>query len=223
MQYAIQDPAGLYKLAAALCAGKTVSGKGEELDLDRGLRLFSLLLSDPLYKDVAYSKLMELTPDPEKIRLLVSEHCRPQQGVYHDFTKYRNPAVYRQADILYKIMADKGHVYCQLIVAEKATAEKNWKKAEHYFGLAADQGNSKAQHELGKLFVEGGVPRDEKKAVDFFRLAVEKGNNDAHLSLAIMLLDGRGVERNRAEAFRLLRLAAPYNRQAIYLLEVLPE
>jgi len=224
IQDPIQDPVGLYKLAAALCAGKTVSGKGEERDLDIGLRLFRLLLGDSLYKQDAFLKLMELTTDPEKIRLLVSEHCPPQQGVYHDFIKYRNPAVYHQADILCKIMADKGGVSYQLSVAGKSQKEKKWEEAAHYVGLAADQGNSRAQHELGKMFAEGwGVPKNEEKAVVLYRLAVEKGNDDAHLSLAIMLLDGRGVERNRAEAFRLLRLVAPRNRQANYLIEVLEE
>jgi TPR repeat protein len=211
-----------------LCAMMIVAywckvGTGTNVDVPRTLSLLREIASgsNRYYPDV-HGIIVELSHDIEEIKAIIVL-MDPVNDVAYRFEKWSNHIVRLNAIVLYQILAAKGHLNSQVWLAEDAHKKKEFSLAVHYFGLAADQGNSKAQHELGKLFLGGWVPRDEKKAVDFFRLAVEKGNNDARLSLAIMLLDGKGVEKNSAEAFRLLRLAAPNNRQANYLLEVLEE
>ena len=73
----------------------------------------------------------------------------------------------------------------------------------------AEQGNARAQTELGLRYTAGrGVARDDAEAVRWFRRAAEQGDADGQFNLAVMYENGRGVQRDQVEAVRLYRLAA---------------
>ena len=89
----------------------------------------------------------------------------------------------------------------------------------------AEDGNAKAQLELGLLYAKklyiftdtpdsGGVPANGQKepldyseAVKWLRMAAEQGNSDAQNALAGMYLDGLGVPQDVAEAVKWFRMA----------------
>ena len=74
-----------------------------------------------------------------------------------------------------------------------------------------EHGHVRAQTLLGDYYRTGKVntiPKDEEQAVYWYRKAVEQGDGRGEFSLAKCCYDGLlGVERNSAEAVRLLRLA----------------
>ena len=58
--------------------------------------------------------------------------------------------------------------------------------------LAAEQGNTDAEHVLGCCYLEGdGVPRSNDKAIEYFQKAANKGELDAQYKLAQCLYDGK--------------------------------
>jgi TPR repeat protein len=83
-----------------------------------------------------------------------------------------------------------------------ATALRLWRPL-------AQQGNAKAQFNLGKMYQLGnGVPQDYAEAVKWYRLAAEQGNAKAQVVLAIMYGGGHGVPQDYAEVVKWSRLAA---------------
>ena len=73
----------------------------------------------------------------------------------------------------------------------------------------ADQGNVKAQYDLGVLYFKGqGVTQDYREAVRWFRKAADQGYADAQTNLGVMYRDGRGVTQDYGEALRWYRKAA---------------
>ncbi len=83
-----------------------------------------------------------------------------------------------------------------------ATALREWKPL-------AEQGNAKAQFNLGATYYDGeGVPKDDKEAVKWYRLAAEQGNAEAQFNLGVMYDNGRGVPKDDKEAVKWYRLAA---------------
>ena len=68
-----------------------------------------------------------------------------------------------------------------------ATALREWRPL-------AEQGNVRAQHNLGVLYMNGhGVPQDHKTAVKWYTLAAEQGLAKSQASLAAAYAMGRGV------------------------------
>jgi TPR repeat protein len=83
-----------------------------------------------------------------------------------------------------------------------ATALREWKPL-------ADQGNSRAQYNLGLMSYEGqGVAQDYKEAARWYRLAADQGHVRAQYNLGVMYANGQGVAQDYKEAVRLYRLAA---------------
>jgi len=55
------------------------------------------------------------------------------------------------------------------------------------YRLAADQGDSFAQSNLGFMYYKGqGVPQDYKEAVRLYRLAADQGHTEAQVELRLM-------------------------------------
>jgi uncharacterized protein len=73
----------------------------------------------------------------------------------------------------------------------------------------AEQGNSKAQAYIGRIYSQGGfgVPKDDAQAVAWYRKAAEQGDADAQLKLGVMYANGRGVAKNDAQAVAWYRKA----------------
>ena len=81
-------------------------------------------------------------------------------------------------------------------------AYNNWRSL-------AEQGNMKAQHNLGVMYHKGqGVPVDYAKAMKWYLKAAEQGFDDAQYNIGIMYDDGNGVKQDYVEAVRWYRKAA---------------
>jgi TPR repeat protein len=75
--------------------------------------------------------------------------------------------------------------------------------------LCAEQGDARAQYNLGLMYAEGeGVPEDDVEAVRWYRLATEQGDAVAQNNLGVMYATGAGVPEDDAESVRWYRLAA---------------
>ena len=58
--------------------------------------------------------------------------------------------------------------------------QENYAEAAKWFRKAAEQGDDKAQHNLGVSYAQGqGVPQDYTEAVKWYRKAAEQGHADA--------------------------------------------
>ena len=73
---------------------------------------------------------------------------------------------------------------------------------------AAEQGDAKAQFNLGGMYFNGrGVPQDNAQAAQWYRKAAEQGEALAQFNLGVMYADGRGVPQNMAIAKKWLSRA----------------
>jgi len=69
--------------------------------------------------------------------------------------------------------------------------------------VKADQGNAKAQYNLGQMYRRGaGVAQDYKEAVRWYRKAVEQRNDKARYWLGVMLARGQGVSEDYKKEIR---------------------
>ncbi len=85
---------------------------------------------------------------------------------------------------------------------DHATALEAWR-------AAADQGDARAQNNLGGMYDAGlGVPQDDGEAAKWYRLAGEQGLVWAQLNLAHMYREGLGVPQDHGEAVLWYRMAA---------------
>ena len=65
---------------------------------------------------------------------------------------------------------------------------------------AADQGNAKAQFNLGVCYTQGeGVPLDHAEAVKWFLKAADQKDAEAQYNLGVCYRDGQGVAKDEAE------------------------
>lgn len=77
------------------------------------------------------------------------------------------------------------------------------------FQPLADQGNAKAQHNLGVMYDYGrGIPQDYIKALTWYRRAAEQGIPEAQHNLGLMYYNGQGIPQNYTEAAKWYRRAA---------------
>lgn len=66
---------------------------------------------------------------------------------------------------------------------------------------AAEQGNAKAQYNLGVMYAQGlGVRQDYTQAVQWYRKAAEQGDAEAQYNLGLMYYKGEGVRQDLALA-----------------------
>jgi len=80
------------------------------------------------------------------------------------------------------------------------------------YKLAADQGYSRAQFNLGIMYSSGdGVLVDKATAVKYYRLAAESGYSGAQCNLGYLYHCGDGVETDHSMAFKYYSLAAEQN------------
>jgi len=78
----------------------------------------------------------------------------------------------------------------------------DYTQAFEEFRSLADQGNAKAQFNLGLKYYKGeGVARDLAKAAD-------QGNAKAQFNLGLMYYKGRGVARDHVQAYMWFNIAA---------------
>ena len=76
------------------------------------------------------------------------------------------------------------------------------------FRLHAEQGDAKAQFNLGVMYDNGwGIPENDVEAVKWFRKAAEQGNISAQSNLGIMHVLGIGVSKDYVKAHMWFSLA----------------
>lgn len=73
------------------------------------------------------------------------------------------------------------------------TALKLWKHL-------ADQGDARAQYNLGLMYRNGNGIQDDVEAAKWYRKAADKGYTMAQFNLGLMYRDGEGVKQNRTVA-----------------------
>ena len=87
-----------------------------------------------------------------------------------------------------------------LDVGIQAYKDGDYEAALSAFFPLAEQGNTRAQFNLGVMHYSGrGVPRDYEKAFNWYRKAAEQGYARAQFNLGDMYYDGRGVLKNYKE------------------------
>jgi TPR repeat protein len=85
----------------------------------------------------------------------------------------------------------------------------DYAKAYKEFRVLAEQGNAKAQNNLGAMYAKGqGVAQDYMQAVKWYRKSAEQGYALAQSNLGAMFYRGTGVPQDFAEAIKWYRKAA---------------
>lgn len=75
--------------------------------------------------------------------------------------------------------------------------------------IAADEGDMKAQYELGQLYYSGErVERDYAAALQWLEQASVQGEPRAQYRLGMMHFKGEGVQRNLSQAYIILKMAS---------------
>lgn len=84
--------------------------------------------------------------------------------------------------------------------AEGLGVTQNPEKSEHWYRMAANQGDIDAMVSLGNIYY--GIRNDFNTAFHYYSDAAYAGDADAQLSLAYMYLRGEGVEQDYEKAFK---------------------
>lgn len=83
----------------------------------------------------------------------------------------------------------------------------NYAEVVAVFRRGAEQGNPRAQFNLGNAYFFGsGVPRDHAQAANWYRLAAEQGEASALHNLGYLYEHGKGVPQDKVQAFMWLSL-----------------
>ena len=87
--------------------------------------------------------------------------------------------------------------------------KQDYAEAMRWYRLAADQGNSEAQNDVGFFYLSGlGVSQDYPEGLRWLHKAADQGNEVAQVSIGMAYLNGLGVPQNHTEAIRWFHKAA---------------
>jgi len=79
--------------------------------------------------------------------------------------------------------------------AKDASGAKDYQTAFEIWKSLAEQGNTEAQFNLGRMYSYGrGVKLNHKKAVKWYQLAGEQGNAEAQINLDLLLKETENTE-----------------------------
>ena len=100
--------------------------------------------------------------------------------------------------------AEAGHVRAQLALAQMLESgegmEQNEDMALQWLTRAAESGDAEGELQLGLHYIRVEAHRDFDQAAKWMRLAAGQNEPEAQYFYARLLLDGRGVEQDVAEA-----------------------
>jgi TPR repeat protein len=126
---------------------------------------------------------------------------------WNGLTVARNP---RRAVQLWQNAAALGHAPAEhelgVLYQEGTAVAADPVKALQFLDRAAAKGYARAQSRLGHLYEQGG--RDLAAAADWYRKAADQDDERGLCNLAVLLLQGRGVAKDPAQAVALLTRAA---------------
>jgi TPR repeat protein len=98
--------------------------------------------------------------------------------------------------------------------ADTAFQQKDYTTAMHWYQIAANQGDSGAQYNIGWLYDNGdGVTQDYDQARQWYLKAGNQGDKDAQNNLGELYYYGHGVAVDYATAFHWYELAAKQGEQ----------
>lgn len=96
-----------------------------------------------------------------------------------------------------------------LAKAKKLYEEKNYSEAVKHYRIAAEQGSSEAQNDLGYCYQHGiGVEKDLVEAIKWYSKSADQSYNLARINLGLCYYNGVGVQQDLKEAFKLFHRAA---------------
>ena len=111
---------------------------------------------------------------------------------------------YGEAYDVFVFAAEKGLAPAQsrlgYMYAEGLGVTQDSEKSEHWYRMAANQGDIDAMFSLGNIYY--GIRNDFNTAFHYYSDAADAGDADAQLSLAYMYLRGEGVEQDYEKAFK---------------------
>jgi hypothetical protein len=106
-----------------------------------------------------------------------------------------------QAFNFYQQAAAKNDAVAQYNLGTWYLEQKDVSNAVHWFGISANQGNKKAQVDLGEMFYKGDmILQDYPKAAKYWHMAAEQGDATAQYRIGLMYAAGNGVTKNLIEA-----------------------
>ena len=86
---------------------------------------------------------------------------------------------------------------------------KDYTEAFRWIRLAAEQGSSEAQDNLGIMYINGeGVPQNETEAFRWWKMSAMQGNFQAQSDIGILYETGRGVPQNNLMAHMWYEIAS---------------
>ena len=86
---------------------------------------------------------------------------------------------------------------------------RDYAAAVSWYRKAADQGDARAQFNLGAMYAKGqGVLRDSAVAILWFRKAADLGDANGQFNLGVMYYNGLGVPQSHVLAHMWFNLAA---------------
>jgi len=194
----------LYRLAA-MC----LSGNAAGVDFEQARRYFEAAAqqgnADALYGlGKLYLKKEYSRFDPIK----AIEYLEQSAEKDHAFAKYQLGKLFCEGTICDKDIArglklledlgEKGVSIASYLAGKVYLREKDWqdiKNAISHFKAAAEDGNSYAEYQLGKIYYFGtGVRPDEEKGLDYLKASADHGNAyAADLLRSIQYQQTRGV------------------------------
>jgi len=96
-----------------------------------------------------------------------------------------------------------------LAKGREAGSRQDYAEAMRWYRIAADQGNARANYNIGVLYERGwGVTQDYAETMRWYRKAAEQGDVFAQFNIGGLYTNGWGVAQNDAEATRWYRKAA---------------
>ena len=100
------------------------------------------------------------------------------------------------------------------MAAHAANSSGDYLLAFQIWQHLADQGDSNAQANLGRMYREGrGIIQDYAEAAKWTTKSAEQGYDDAWVDLGDMYIDGIGVEQDIIAAYMWLNVAAAQSEQ----------
>jgi hypothetical protein len=106
-------------------------------------------------------------------------------------------------------LAEQGDAQAQMKVGLACDLEEEYEEAARWYRMAAEQGVSEAQNNLGVMYKDGqGVDQDYAEAARWFRMAALQDNMLAQMNLGWMYHAGKGVRQDADSARYWYLLAA---------------
>ena len=143
------------------------------------------------------------------MNILRRKEARPMGGKVREHKgMVRHPAFGLLTLLIFLSMAVTA-VAGQFADADAAYARGDYATAYRLLKPLAEQGNARAQYDLGFMHEKGqGVPKDDVEAAKWYRKAAEQGNAIAQVNLGFMYDKGQGVPKDDVEAAKRWRKAA---------------